>query len=198
MKRCVPHLTAVALAAVVLAAAPAVAEEAAAPPKPQYIGVEGCALCHKSAKTGDQLGKWQASRHSKAYETLATDKAKQIATAKGIADPQKAAECLQCHVTAHGVDKAQIATPRPGKEGFVATNGVQCEACHGPGSEFKTRKIMKDRAAAVAAGLVIPDKAVCERCHNAKSPTFKGFNFEEYKAKIAHPNPAKGTDTGEE
>jgi hypothetical protein len=26
--------------------------------------------------------------------------------------------------------------------------------------------------------LVIPDSVTCTRCHNAKSPTFKGFAYE--------------------
>jgi hypothetical protein len=49
--------------------------------------------------------------------------------------------------------------------------------------------IMKDRAKAVAAGLVIPDEGTCLTCHNDKSPTFKGFDFASAMAKIAHPNP---------
>lgn len=182
----------IAGAAVVLVATVALAQEEA--PKPQYIGVDGCATCHKSEKKGNQLGKWQESRHAQAYATLAGEKAKAIATKKGIADPQKANECLQCHVTAHGVAAALIATPRKGKEGHVVTNGVACESCHGPGSEYKGRKIMKDRDAAVAAGLVIPDKALCETCHNDKSPTFKGFKYEEMLAKIAHPYPEEAAE----
>ena len=34
-------------------------------------------------------------------------------------------------------------------------------------------------------------KETCLTCHNEKSPTFKGFNYEEYWAKIAHPTPEK-------
>ena len=66
-----------------------------------------------------------------------------------------------------------------------------CESCHGAGSEYKSMKVMKDREASVAAGLVIPTEETCTGCHNDKSPTFKGFDFAEYSAKIAHPNPEK-------
>jgi hypothetical protein len=38
-------------------------------------------------------------------------------------------------------------------------------------------------------GLVIPDEQVCIKCHNEESPDFKGFDFDEYFAKIAHPDP---------
>ena len=45
------------------------------------------------------------------------------------------------------------------------------------------------QAKSVAAGLIIPNKATCVTCHNEKSPTFKGFDYATYFAKIAHPNP---------
>ncbi len=43
--------------------------------------------------------------------------------------------------------------------------GVQCEACHGAGNDFKKMSIMKDRDAAIANGLVIPTQATCDGCH---------------------------------
>jgi hypothetical protein len=50
--------------------------------------------------------------------------------------------------------------------------------------------VMKKKAEAIAAGLVEPTKAVCEKCHNKQSPTFKGFNFEEAVKKVhAHKPP---------
>ena len=167
------------------------AEGAAAAAKPvaQYIGVEACGKCHKRDSKGNQLGKWQEAKHSKAFATLASPKALEIAKEKGIADPQKDTQCLQCHVTAHGADPALIAEPAEGKEGYQMTDGVQCESCHGPGGLYKGRKVMKVRADAVAAGLVIPDEKTCIQCHNDKSPTFKGFDFKEMAAKIAHPVP---------
>jgi len=46
---------------------------------------------------------------------------------------------------------------------------LDCESCHGPGSEYKTLAIMKDPVKARAAGLVIPEKAFCtESCHHPK------------------------------
>ena len=51
--------------------------------------------------------------------------------------------------------------------------------------------IMKDREAAVANGLIIGlDQAYCEKCHNEKSPTFQGFEFEKQWELIKHPIPA--------
>jgi hypothetical protein len=45
------------------------------------------------------------------------------------------------------------------------TPPLECESCHGPGSEYKTLSVMKDPARARAAGLVIPDASFCATCH---------------------------------
>ncbi len=42
---------------------------------------------------------------------------------------------------------------------------LDCESCHGPGSEYKVMAIMKDPAQAKAAGLVMPGKEFCVKCH---------------------------------
>jgi hypothetical protein len=48
---------------------------------------------------------------------------------------------------------------------------------------------MKDRQAAIKAGLVIPDEKTCVKCHNSESPLFKSFVYKDMWAKIAHPVP---------
>lgn len=187
MKTLVSIFAVLTLALIAFQATPGNAEEEAA--IRQYIGVQACGMCHKKAATGDQLGQWTGSTHAGAFATLASEAAKKIATERGIADAQKAPECLECHVTQPA--EGHVATPRKGKEGFLVEHGVQCETCHGPGSEYKSRKIMKDHDASVAAGMVVPDQALCETCHNDRSPTYAGFNFEEMWAQVNHPNPTK-------
>jgi len=153
--------------------------------KPQYIGSETCAkVCHKTSKQGEQLRIWQESAHAKAWETLAGEKALAIAKAKGIADPQKSDQCVKCHTTAHGVADDLLDTK------FSHTEGVGCESCHGPGSLYKKRSVMQNREAAVAVGLLLPDEKTCVTCHNAESPTFKSFKYEEMWKQIAHGKPA--------
>ncbi len=44
---------------------------------------------------------------------------------------------------------------------------LDCEHCHGPGSEYESKSVMKDPAKAKAAGLVMPDKAFCAKCHKS-------------------------------
>lgn len=189
MKQITTLVAAVAVAGVMGIQLPAGAQ-APATEKPKYVGVESCGMCHKSAAKGNQLGVWQGSKHAQAYATLATPKAKEIAAAKGIADPQKADQCLKCHVTAHGVDASLIQAAAEGKKGYKIEDGVGCESCHGPGSLYKAMAVMKDKAQATAKGLVEPNEAVCKKCHNAESPTAKPFVFAEMVKKIAHPNPA--------
>lgn len=156
----------------------------------QYIGSKKCGMCHKSAKQGEQLKIWEGSAHAKAYETLKSAKADEIAKGKGLGKAVEAKECLQCHVTGYGKDAKMFA------KSYSMEDGIQCEACHGPGSEYKSMKTMKDHASAVAAGLTdfkddAAIEAYCKTCHNDKSPTAKEFKFKEMWAKIAHPIPSK-------
>jgi hypothetical protein len=145
-----------------------------------YLGVKSCAgLCHKSEKQGNQLGIWQKSGHAQAYTTLTTAKANDIAKTKGLTTPAaESPECLECHA-ARADAKMDV------------KDGVQCELCHGPGSGYKNRDVMVDKAKSIAAGMTeYKDAAAiekqCRSCHNEKSPTFKEFNFDERWAKIRH------------
>jgi hypothetical protein len=165
-----------------------------APAENKYIGADKCKSCHGAAESGDVHSKWKATAHAKAFETLASEEAKKLAAEKGIADPQKADECVSCHVTAFGVAEAQI------KKGFDRAHGVQCEACHGPGENH-----MKARFAAAAKGdapkghvevpageiVARPTVETCVACHNEKSPSYKPFCFHEFNAKIRHLDPRK-------
>ncbi len=153
----------------------------------KYTGSKACMPCHLTPKSGAAFKIWQESKHSKAFATLATPAALEVAKKKGIADPQKTGACLKCHITTHGVPATKLAPA------FKADEGVGCEVCHGPGSEYKTMATMKAIDAGTmkgeSVGLIHPDEKTCVKCHNAESPTFKGFNFAEFSAKIAHPTP---------
>ena len=102
------------------------------------------------------------------------------------ADPQKAAECLKCHVTGAGAPADQLA------DKYKVEDDVGCESCHGPGGDYWQMAVMKDPAKAAAAGMVTPSEATCKGCHNSESPTFKSFDFASASATIAHPNPQAG------
>ena len=164
----------------------------------KYIGADKCKSCHGTPETGDQHGTWKKTLHAKAFATLSTEEAKKLASAKGIADPAKADECVSCHVTAFGVPEAEI------KKGFDRAQGVQCEICHGPGeNHMKARFLAAGKAEAGAAPLpipaeelvAVPTQDVCLKCHNEKSPSYKPFCFHEFSAKIRHLNPKKARTT---
>ncbi len=153
-----------------------------------FIGAEACGMCHKSDKQGKQLDIWKNSRHSKAYETLKTEKANEIASKLGYKTPAvNTPECLKCHASGYDVDASLI-----GKK-FKVEDGVQCETCHGAGSDYKDMKVMKSREESVKNGLIVhtEKEKFCTGCHNTESPTFVNFNYEEQWAKIQHSKPAE-------
>jgi type IV secretory pathway VirB10-like protein len=65
------------------------------------------------------------------------------------------AKCRMCHRLQHD---SWSASPHKAK-------GLDCEGCHGGGAEFI--KVMRDRTAAVSAGLLLPKKDFCLKCHKA-------------------------------
>jgi hypothetical protein len=148
----------------------------------KYIGAEKCKMCHNKPASGDQYGKWLKDPHSKAMKSLSSQAALDYAKKNGIADPAKDAKCLKCHST---FDKAAANL----RAGITQQEGVSCESCHGPGSNYKSPTVMKDMKLAMGSGLIMPDKNVCLGCHNKENPFFKEFDFEAAKAKIAHPDP---------
>lgn len=152
----------------------------------QYIGVDKCKLCHIKKSTGAPYSQWKKTKHAKAFETLATPEAKAIAEKLKIADPQKSDQCLRCHVTGFGAKPEEIAPS------LKQSEGVGCEVCHGPGSEYHKEDVhAKSREAGLKAGMIIPDEKTCLKCHNKDSPSYKEFDFAKFSKEIAHPNPEK-------
>ena len=130
---------------------------------PVYVGATACARCHQGKGMGDQYGKWALSKHAQAYASLANPESKEIARLSGIpVEPQESPMCLGCHATAAHTEQWER------DDTFSIEDGVQCERCHGPGSEYSDREIMVNREAAVKAGLVIPTLEDCLGCHRVK------------------------------
>ncbi|MFH0777669.1 MAG: cytochrome c family protein [Candidatus Eisenbacteria bacterium] len=123
---------------------------------PTYIGAAKCKMCHMP-----YFKAWGETKHAKAFQAL--DVAKK---------EDKNSKCLKCHTTGFGKKAYEDGKTTP------ELKNVQCEACHGPGSDYV--KTMKDLAKANAAGLVYPvPDSVCTGCHNKASPTFKGFDLKK-------------------
>jgi hypothetical protein len=137
---------------------------------PTYIGAKNCKMCHFGPSHGGVYEKWEASKHVGAFKALNA--------AKG---EDKNPVCLDCHTTGFKKGGYEV-----GAANAALFEGVQCESCHGAGSEYKKMSVMKDKAQSLAAGMVLPKEAQCKACHNEKSPNYKGFNFAEAYKKIDH------------
>ncbi len=109
---------------------------------------------------------WLETTHAKAFDVLSDEE-------------KKKEECVVCHTTG---------TTAKG----VLLEGVQCEACHGAGKDYKSPKIMNKKKwkadpethmkMALDAGLIIPGEADCIKCHTKEgNPNFKPFDFAKRK-----------------
>jgi hypothetical protein len=153
-----------------------------------YVGVEVCAPCHKTDKQGKQLDIWKESKHSQAFKVLQSERADNIAKEKGFTTPAAETEaCLKCHVSGYNVDASLLG------QKFKMEDGVQCETCHGPGSEYKNLKVMQNREESIAKGLLLYEKIedLCVKCHNPESPTYVEKDFNEMWQLIKHTVPEK-------
>ncbi|UCE62222.1 MAG: beta-propeller fold lactonase family protein [Phycisphaerales bacterium] len=176
-------------AVVVAATALSASDTGVADRHPVYVGVRVCSECHADAVSGHQFSLWRVSKHAEGYASLWTAESKKIAELSGIREePQEAAACLGCHAT--GADAEEWEK----EEHFHVEDGVQCERCHGPGSEYISREIMMDREKAMMAGLKMPTQRECMMCHNVKGSHVaiigsSVFDPTEGMKRIAHPIP---------
>jgi hypothetical protein len=129
--------------------------EPGGPSGPHFVGMSNCVTCHAG-----EYAQWLTTPHARAWKTLA-DQHKESTTA-----------CVPCHVTGLG---------EPG--GFRTSDdatrfgNVQCEACHGMGSNHKQ---WIERGSHVA-------ESSCRGCHTPEtSPT---FSLALYRTHVLHDPP---------
>jgi len=157
---------------------------------PVYIGAAACGACHRGRGMGDQHAKWLLSKHSRAHASLARPESVDIARLSGIPrEPQSSAVCLGCHATG---SEAEDWEKDPA---FRIADGLQCEMCHGPGSEYADAKVMRNAKAAGAAGLIMPTKKDCMGCHLVKGSHVAvlrqgSIDIDKAWDKISHLTPA--------
>ncbi|MBD3221954.1 hypothetical protein GF314_12005 [bacterium] len=123
-----------------------------------FLGIHNCKACHTGV-----YNQWRKTDHSRAY------------TALRAANMQTEPECLVCHTTGYrhhnGFDE----------EHNTSMTQVQCEACHGYGTQHNRDGRMNEMA-----------RESCTTCHdNAKRPCFDEtedtpFDYATYWEKIAH------------
>ncbi len=106
-----------------------------------YVGALVCKACHGPTQADDPFTVWSVSKHSRTFVQLGTGYIEMIdPDAKGfvpegfggsiVKEARRLgidADCLECHTTANNLTDEYKA------ETFHLEDGVQCEACHGPG-----------------------------------------------------------------
>jgi len=160
----------------------------------QITGSVKCGTCHELKVLGNQQKWWNESKHTAAYKTLLTSKAKQFAQQKGLESPEKNELCLKCHTTI-GFLKINEVDPA-----YNNDEGVGCESCHGAGSKYSPAEIMKEHELYVKNGGTEKYEEVCYGCHvkkiDNKIAEFDGdkcpfqekdFDYKSSLEKIKHP-----------
>jgi hypothetical protein len=106
----------------------------AQPASPSYIGAGGCnsSNCHGAAAElapidsrikGNEYATWSnADKHARAYKALLDPRGKRMCQILNITDPAHDKRCASCHVV--------------GSQEKSISDGVACEACHGPAEKW--------------------------------------------------------------
>lgn len=114
----------------------------------RYVGNDKCRLCHRDFFVGRKQ-----DHHDHAMSYIVDSEYK---------DNPK---CLVCHSTGYGVNTGFVSitqTPR--------LSNVQCEGCHGPGSNHLRIATVKKTGGGFLAGTDRPDrlKKMCKSCHTER------------------------------
>ena len=122
-----------------------------------FVGAKGCRKCHSK-----QHRTWKKMKHATAWKTL-PDKYK-VPTEKD----EQGRVCMSCHVTGWGqADRGGFENA----EKSAHLLGVQCEMCHGPGSNHKAagQKVLDEKRKKFNEGektFIILKPTTCADCHN--------------------------------
>lgn len=166
----------------------------------KYMGVADCARCHLHPTPADEeLGvtdfvllteydTWsKRDKHSQAFEKMiASERTKHMERVLKI-DATKEPSCLACHAIRVGADEAETH--------FRVKDGVSCEACHGPASNWidpHWKPSWRDKTTAEKAALGMKDvrdsnvrAQLCLSCHMGDIDAGKLVTHEMYAA--GHP-----------
>jgi cytochrome c554/c'-like protein/doubled CXXCH motif protein len=122
---------------------------------PFYLGASSCSVCHNGGSGGTQYAAWSNSRHAKALESLA---------AIGQAENP---DCNHCHTVGwYGLHaNGNLNNGGYDESAVPRLAGVQCENCHGPGSEHPSPNF-------TSVGVTM-SASLCGKCHtDVHHPTY--------------------------
>jgi hypothetical protein len=140
----------------------------------KYLGPGSCAAaaCHgniapqKTASVQqNEYSTWVVQdRHAAAFRALQNPVSQRMGKLLGIGKPEESPRCLTCH---------SLYVPASAKgRNFDLGDGVSCESCHGPSSEWLGNHTMKgwSRQKSIAAGMVdnwdlVRRSEQCLSCH---------------------------------
>jgi len=122
-----------------------------------YIGAKACMMCHKPLHRA-----WGKTKHAEAWTVLKEEYRSPDAKDEATGKP-----CISCHVTGWGeADRGGFVDAKTSE----ALLGVQCEACHGPGSKHKeAAKTVMDEKRKFKDGeptFITKRTTNCANCHN--------------------------------
>lgn len=121
----------------------------------KYVGSQSCKACHEPA-----YEKWQETGHAHAYKTL-EDVGSQF-------DP----ECVLCHVVGMDYEGGFVS---PEETGHL--KNVDCEKCHGPGSEH---------VETLGQAKFTEPRSTCIDCHTPEHSGEYAGNEQSFRQKIIH------------
>ncbi len=131
----------------VIPAPPAAIQDSIAPP--HYIGSGSCAAraCHGSPtlspgrEWNSAYAIWAANDpHAQSYSVLFTPESKRMAAAIGLGEAAKAERCLACHSLPVAGSRSSAAL---NDAASLLSDGVGCEACHGPAENYLAAHTMR-------------------------------------------------------
>jgi hypothetical protein len=105
-----------------------------------------------------------AAKPAKPVKVDQVEKAEKVVSApkKGEREKLGAGQCRVCHPIQYN---SWV------KSGH-ARKALDCEGCHGYGSEYAKNSVMRDLAKAKAAGLIFQKAQFCEKCHPTADDSF--------------------------
>lgn len=109
--------------------------------QPYFVGASTCQGCHSATYTT-----WSETHHADAFDDV-TDGAEY---------------CMACHTTGYDTD---LANGGFDDNRVSDRHGVQCESCHGPGSDHAASMDADDITLTVS-------ESVCQECHGSDHTTF--------------------------
>jgi len=153
---------------------------AQSPTETNYVGPGSCsaAACHGAIRSvpgarvqQTEYTTWIASdRHARATEVLGNAVSQRMARILGIGAPAQAPRCLTCHA---------LDVPATARGRTFATEGVSCEACHGPATGWLGYHVTRDakHEESVKRGMydtkdVVKRTEKCLSCHLGTADKF--------------------------